>query len=636
VAAQMVAGTSLDGVCRKHAPAFERARRDLLHARATGNHEAIRAAHANLVAVRRAIRKHCVRDFLSIEPSFASIADAASNRVLIYITAEEETGFAIIVPPQGTGDRKPHEPILLELPSLTWRMVDDWSLERRDGEGDLIGGFLFPLERNAEALIRVWIRGSSNDRLYRERLRTPVRELADQLPEKMTTLRAALRRMVEIWDQASSSLLRGALEEQELARKLKRLLDSPVRDAMDEPTFGKELNRSLLIAELDLVLARLSESIAMPLRQQLDALGLTDYDQRLALIPCGRLGILPIHAAPVLDAHTGLLVPFQETCELTYQASARTLALARQQSVKLPVAGPIIAVGDPQPVSAEPLPGSRREAEAVARLAQEAGRSESKALVGTEASVKRLLEVLSAGEAESQSGFWVEMATHGYADPLDPRRCYLLLAGNERLTLADLQRGHLLQGVRCFAASGCVTGLGDPHIAPDELNSFAAGVLQAGAATAVATMWSVSDLATCLLMIRFFEEVLTHPEASPAKSLQEASRWLRQASAEDIMKAAQTFQIADATRASSGDTRDAARGVKEQSPLSWEEEEWDKGESSEPNEIVERAASNRASLKPFDEGGTEPQPTDTSLSSTGGYAPLAHPFFWASAVAYGV
>src|SRR6185312_7264501 len=85
----------------------------------------------------------------------------------------------------------------------------------------------------------------------------------------------------------------------------------------------------------------------------------------------------------------------------------------------------------------------------------------------------------------------------------------------------------------------CVTALGDLETAPDELSSFAAGALQAGAAGVFATQWSVSDRATALLMLRFAYEWVGNSELSPAAALRTAAAWLRRATRADIASFAQ-------------------------------------------------------------------------------------------------
>src|SRR5438270_495051 len=114
-----------------------------------------------------------------------------------------------------------------------------------------------------------------------------------------------------------------------------------------------------------------------------------------------------------------------------------------------------------------------------------------------------------------------------------------LISGNLRVDV----RGECAQSMRrakgrCKSpqpgprASGFITAVGDLELAPDELSSFAAGVLQAGAPCAVATLWTVRDIPTFLLMVRFMREMFQKHSPTPARALREASQWLRTATYE--------------------------------------------------------------------------------------------------------
>src|SRR5207237_787518 len=115
----------------------------------------------------------------------------------------------------------------------------------------------------------------------------------------------------------------------------------------------------------------LSETFVADLRRELDHLGLGDPNQPIDLIPCGQLGMLPIHAAWVRsDPSTGERIPFLETCELTYQASARSLFGARRALVSLPKQGPVVAIGNPRPTKEAELHWAEAEAQAIVALAK--------------------------------------------------------------------------------------------------------------------------------------------------------------------------------------------------------------------------------------------------------------------------
>jgi len=102
----------------------------------------------------------------------------------------------------------------------------------------------------------------------------------------------------------------------------------------------------------------------------------------------------------------------------------------------------------------------------------------------------------------------------------------------------------MLQDIRGFIASGCVTGLSDFYRSPDELSNFASGLLLAGAACAIVTLWAVSDRAMCLLMLRFYRNLLSSPNLSPAQALRQAIHWLRTATREALTHFAHEYDIA--------------------------------------------------------------------------------------------
>ncbi|HKD76486.1 MAG TPA: CHAT domain-containing protein, partial [Ktedonobacterales bacterium] len=259
----------------------------------------------------------------------------------------------------------------------------------------------------------------------------------------------------------------------------------------------------------------LHEAGVAALREALDAQGLAAPDQPIALIPCGRLGVLPLHAAWARRDLTGALVPLMETCELSYQPAAHTLATARSKAAQV-VAGSVYAVGGP-------FPFASYEAEAIAALSRHAGRS-SVALTGAEATQQDMLDLL----AQARDGAVLDLATPGYIGD-DTNAGYLQLAGHERLALAELQRDRLLDGVRLVATSGCAMTVGAGDMMPPELLDAAAGFLQSGAAGAVTMRWPAADRATALLMIALLGNWLANPARSPARALREAARWLRTA-----------------------------------------------------------------------------------------------------------
>jgi CHAT domain-containing protein/tetratricopeptide (TPR) repeat protein len=613
---QAIAAVSLDAVCAEHAVAFDEARQQWHEARAQNDRTASRTARDTFLAARGAIRAHCRPDFLPSAPGYQDIAAAtAPDQALIYLAAADCAPRAIA------------------LPQLTEQAVDRWMV-RRDAAGRVLGGYQYAVRHAGADLLREWLFAACAEERVRL-LDLALRDVAPSVPDAMPTLRAALDEVVAAWRAEADLLSGGSAPQQQKARELRQRLAQPLAQALGNPHFANDLSWFLREAELERLLDELSATFVSELRRTLDALGLGDPEQPLALVPCGRLGVLPIHAAWARhDLRTGERIPLQETCQLTLQPSARALAHARRAADLLPRGGPLLAVGDPQPTAAPTLEWAEAEAEAIAILARRAGRRESEAVIGAEATLHRVLSALEALGA-ARSGAWVHAACHGHADPSDPANCYLLLGYDERLAVDRLLRQRLLDGVRGVSASGCVTGLGDFEMAPDELSSFAAGVLQAGAPCAVAMLWSVSDRATFLLMLRFAQQLFGQAGTSPARALREAARWLRTADQARIEECARGGPhgtrpgMAPAQPEREEEAAGALRGVATDIP-------------SMPTAAPDQE-------EPRVEPCEEPQPEGVRMAAAGAFALLAvprashrrldrpydHPIYWAAAVIYG-
>src|SRR5215467_6226240 len=99
-----------------------------------------------------------------------------------------------------------------------------------------------------------------------------------------------------------------------------------------------------------------------------------------------------------------------------------------------------------------------------------------------------------------RSAGYIHFACHGSYDPRSPLKSAVILAGGERLTLADVYAQPPLRETRLVVLSACQTGIVDFDKLPEEAIGLPGGFLQAGAPGVVGTLWSVNDLSTALLM----------------------------------------------------------------------------------------------------------------------------------------
>ena len=86
---------------------------------------------------------------------------------------------------------------------------------------------------------------------------------------------------------------------------------------------------------------------------------------------------------------------------------------------------------------------------------------------------------------------WVHFACHGIQDANNPAASGLCLAEQRRLQLSDVISLLRPRGGLAFL-SACQTARGDEDLS-DEATHIAAGMLYAGYAGVIGTMWSISD-----------------------------------------------------------------------------------------------------------------------------------------------
>ncbi len=94
-------------------------------------------------------------------------------------------------------------------------------------------------------------------------------------------------------------------------------------------------------------------------------------------------------------------------------------------------------------------------------------------------------------------------------------------------------------GIRLAILSACETGLAGTENA-DEAISLPTGLLQAGVAGVVASLWEVSELSTMVLLSRFYT-LWRDQHLAPAQALLEAQQWLRDAEPRDVVAHCETF-----------------------------------------------------------------------------------------------
>jgi CHAT domain-containing protein/tetratricopeptide (TPR) repeat protein len=298
-------------------------------------------------------------------------------------------------------------------------------------------------------------------------------------------------------------------------------------------------------ASLRTMLDRLRARRLGPLDKALQAEGQPPV-RRLIALPSRAMAGIPIEA---------LLAP-DDARTVSYAPSATVFKLLREQPRPERHAG-LLALGDPAygrrdgSVAAragdrtfDPLPGSRSEVEAIARLFRADGRPVL-ALLAAEAGEPELDRLAASGEL-GRFGF-IHLATHGLIDEGVPQRSAVILtqvglpdpleqvlhqrpAYDGQLSVREIQRGWELKA-ELVTLSACETALGR-EAGGEGFVGFVQALLMSGTRSVCLSLWEVDDTATALLMARFYDNLLGHRAglAGPmpkAEALRDAKTWMR-------------------------------------------------------------------------------------------------------------
>jgi CHAT domain-containing protein len=231
----------------------------------------------------------------------------------------------------------------------------------------------------------------------------------------------------------------------------------------------------------------------------------------VVLIPVGSLSLFPFHAAwrTELSNVSGRLY----ACDLlSISYAPNALALARPRAMKPDTDVSMISVKEPKPSRLPPLPYAQAEVAVVSRMFPK-----SRELAGRAATRKTILASLDSYDL-------AHIAWHAKADLVSPLQGGIYSVEDEALTLGEIlsQRFHRLS---LAVLSACETGIPGTRL-PDEVVGLPTGLTQAGVPSVVASLWSVSDRPTSLLMMRFYY-LWRLTNLKPILAFGDAQRWLR-------------------------------------------------------------------------------------------------------------
>ncbi len=240
----------------------------------------------------------------------------------------------------------------------------------------------------------------------------------------------------------------------------------------------------------------------------LEGAGLFERTKRLILVPHAELHYAPFAALIGGPGPGRFLI---ERYELATTPSASVWLALGDRPAENDASGALALAPVP-----DPLPASRREVAAVARMGGGGGG----------------VHVLS-GDAATETAFRHEaprrrilhLATNGVLNKQNPLFSYVALAADSehdgRLEVHEVFGLQLAADL--VVLSACQTGVGSGALADvpagDDWVGLSRAFLHAGAANVVATLWPVEDWATATLMERFYESYQAHGDPVSALAL---------------------------------------------------------------------------------------------------------------------
>lgn len=310
---------------------------------------------------------------------------------------------------------------------------------------------------------------------------------------------------------------------------------------------------------------------------------------QLVWVPSGWLGVLPFGLTqdPVSKRRLGDDYEITVTPSLAALAAVRNRAAATDPATLVAVVNP---TGD--------LPGSELEGAFISTHFPETSRA---FLVGEAATLDAVLEALKG------RSYW-HFASHGTFTWSDVRQSALIMHDFARLSVGRLLEADGLGHPRLVVLSACETGLSEITRNPDEFVGLPGTFMALGTAGVLGTLWPVSDIASALLIARFYE---LHMDKGlrPAAALHQAQAWLREATNVDLTAYVQ--ESVDAGRMARSHA-DATRAAMSADSLK-------RGRNSATVEWVTPPASST------DDAAKAPAPQTLAR-------PFAHPYFWAGFV----
>ncbi|WP_263971256.1 CHAT domain-containing protein [Leptolyngbya sp. PCC 6406] len=268
---------------------------------------------------------------------------------------------------------------------------------------------------------------------------------------------------------------------------------------------GERLTRGGDLEELQAASQRLYDWLVRPLEAPLAANGI----EKLIFVNDRVTRYIPM--AVLFDGERYLLERYTLSTVLSPAVTNTTNRIGAVEDA------PVLGLGLTQAFPGfNPLPAVREELSGIVRVGAEQGIFPGSVFLDGDFTLEALERNLLGHRV-------LHIATHAAFVPGRSRDSYILLGDGSRLAVADIEvREHLLADLHLVVLSACQTALGGVAGDGAEIAGISSYFLQPGRAdTVIASLWSVNDTSTSVLMQRFYT-LLATGELTKAEALRQA------------------------------------------------------------------------------------------------------------------
>lgn len=266
--------------------------------------------------------------------------------------------------------------------------------------------------------------------------------------------------------------------------------------------------------------------IVKPIEKHLEAANaktlVWSLDGALRYIPLAALS--PDGKTYLIEKYQTALITFATRSSIKTENEKEWRALGLGVSDAQTVDDPVLTG---EKINFDALPGVKTELTTIVKDEQtsdERGLLSGKRLIDADFTAVNFGDLLTRKLPDGKGKYTIVHIASHFRSGTDTKNSFLLLGGGKTLTLEQISDSPQMNfgGIELVTLSACSTAFGSENSSGEEVDSLAAFIENRGAKAVIATLWSVADWSTQLLMSKFYSLKKENPQMTKAEAIQMA------------------------------------------------------------------------------------------------------------------